>query len=681
MQTNWQRLLPVARNEFKPPERSDTYGWLSNRYTLPAVTGFDGLYRFDMAPYFIGVAAALDDPDIHEIDLMKAAQIGWTYFILGYLLQRIETEPCPILGVFAKEKDAKSFHDEKLVQTVQANPDCPMDATTSRKSGNRWDLKTFPGGYMKLVGSNSPGNVKSTSSVGVAMVEEPDDTADNVAGQGDAIALAEERLKRYPGNKKLIVGGTPAVKGLSKTEARLEQSDKRVLPVECHECGGSHVLSWDNVTWLGKDDEIPFDHDTGEVSAERHPVYGFQQPDTAVYICPDCGERWDDYQRQKNIRDTVNRAVAAGDKLAGWKPTQRSNGVAGFMGLSELYACIPGTSLARVVQEYLLAQHQADLGKPELMIKFYNQKLGLPFEFESNAPEADELASRTEEYDEMTVPAGGLILTAGVDVQHDRLAVIIRAWGRGEESWLVYWGELAARRSTSDPNDPVWQELHNLLVAPYKSERGYSLRIQAMSIDASDGNTNDQVYNWVRHRVRMNVLAIKGASNDYGNLEIYSRPKDVDPNATNKSKAARYGLKIYRVGTHKAKDLIIGEHGRISLLGTGPGRMHWYRDVRADYFDQLMGEVKAPHKNMRGKLVWQQKSGVRNEALDCEVYALHAARHLKLHRWLPDAWDKLEAKLTQVDLFATPDPEVIPEQDIKPTPRRATRVLSKGVEV
>ena len=222
---------------------------MSGEYSLPDVTGFAGGYQFERAPYFLGVAAALDDPNVYEVDLMKASQIGWTYFIIGYILKRIKTDPCPILGVFAKEKDGKAFHDEKLKKTVEANPEVMdvVDVITSRAAGNRWDFKNFPGGFLKLVGSNSPGNVKSTSSVGVAFIEEPDDTSDDVKEQGDAIGLTEERLKRYVGNKKLIVGGTPAVKGFSKTEARIAQSDARVLPVVCHTCGHSHVLDFDNV--------------------------------------------------------------------------------------------------------------------------------------------------------------------------------------------------------------------------------------------------------------------------------------------------------------------------------------------------------------------------------------------------------------------------------------------------
>ena len=35
------------------------------------------------------------------------------------------------------------------------------------------------------------------------------------------------------------------------------------------------------------------------------------------------------------------------------------------------------------------------------------------------------------------MPAGGLFLTAGADVQRDRIEVEVVAWGRGKASWSV----------------------------------------------------------------------------------------------------------------------------------------------------------------------------------------------------------------------------------------------------
>jgi phage terminase large subunit GpA-like protein len=64
--------------------------------------------------------------------------------------------------------------------------------------------------------------------------------------------------------------------------------------------------------------------------------------------------------------------------------------------------------------------------------------------------------------------------------------------------------------------------------------------------------------------------------------------------------------------------------------------------VRADYWEQLTSEVKAPSRT-RNRKTWQKKAGVRNEALDCEVYALHAARRLKTNLLQPAHWDAIEA--------------------------------------
>lgn len=674
---------------FSPPRCDPTAQWISEHFYLPPESGdISGLYDFYYTPYFFGVALALDDPLVEEVDLMKAAQIGWTYFLIGYLCKRIYEaatgRQCPILALFAKEKDGKAFHDEKLILAVTANRslDGLIDVTTSRKSGNRWDFKRFINGFLKLVGSNSPGNVKSTSSVGVAIVEEPDDTSENVHDQGDAIGLAEERLKRYQGSK-LIVGGTPAVKGLSRTEERLSLSDARVLPVACHECGEKHVLNFDNVWWAGKDGKADADAETGVIAAIRHEVYGFAQPDTAVYMCPHCRTEWDDYQRQKNIRDTINRALEEGDSKAGWVATKPFHGKAGFQELGEVYSCLPGSGLADMVREHLHAQHQAALGDQTKMIRFTNQKLGRPYEYRGDQAEPDALRAVAREYPELQVPDGGLLVTAGVDVQHDRLAVVLRAWGRGEESWLLYWGELPVSHTAVEWQDPVWRALDQLVLGAIPHANGCGMRVSAISIDSSDGATNDAVYHWVRSRQhkhpRVLIMAVKGSSAQQ-DPEIFALParKSIDHhNPQRATKADRYGIRVYLAGTSKAKDWI---NGQLKLEADGRGRFHFYSGVRDDYFDQLTAEVKAPHRGVRFRLIWQLKSGRRNEGLDCEVYALHAARARKVHLLTPAKWDYLESQLQQPDMFGDPGlaAAAVNQGDPQPVRRRPSPPVRAG---
>ena len=91
-------------------------------------------------------------------------------------------------------------------------------------------------------------------------------------------------------------------------------------------------------------------------------------------------------------------------------------------------------------------------------------------------------------------------------------------------------------------------------------------------------------------------MAIKGSSVNDDSKEIFTTPKpSVDLNGQQKS--VKFGLKPFIVGTSRAKDLILGvdaNAGRIKLEGRGPGRMHWYKGVRPDYWEQITSEVKAP---------------------------------------------------------------------------------------
>jgi phage terminase large subunit GpA-like protein len=168
-----------------------------------------------------------------------------------------------------------------------------------------------------------------------------------------------------------------------------------------------------------------------------------------------------------------------------------------------------------------------------------------------------------------------------------------------------------------------------------------------VSIDSSDGVTSDAVYTYVRRRLNKGYLAIKGASNDDGR-EIFAPPKpSIDTGRQHKH--TKHGLKPYIVGTSRAKDLLL--EGRLQLTGGGPGRLHWYRTVRPDYWEQLTSEVKIPHRTIRNKKVWAPKSGVRNEVLDAEVYCLHAARSLKLNLYKESRWLDLEQKVRQAEIF------------------------------
>lgn len=639
------RLRSSAREMFtrswwhwRPPAQIGTREWADENLYLPPDIGTakPGKYRSEVTPWLHAIQDALDDPTITEVVCMKSSQVAWTIGVItAYVAKRIDVDPCPIVIMFPTTDSAREYSDEKLTPIIDATPALRRRIDRrSRKSGNRATFKKFTGGFLKMVGSNSPRSVKS-SSAPIIVVEEPDDASTDVKGQGDSITLLRDRAKVHA-RYKFLIGGTPTVAGVSSIDAAYKRSDQRKLFVPCHHCGEEHVLSWDNVRW----------DDSADIA---HEIYGRAQPDTAAYYCPHCGGQWTDYDKNQN--------VARACRENRWRATSTSTGVAGFGHLSELYAHWPKSAFAYLVRRHLEAKHEADAGDDRKLVAFWNSTLGLPYEYGGEQVNVDQLSAKALVYAECTVPAGGLLLTVGVDVQDNRFAIIVRAWGRGEESWLVYWGEIFG--TVTDRKDKVWDELEQRVFGGYRHACGPELHARAISIDSSDGGTSDQVYDWVRLMKRrhpsVQIMPVKGAS-DKNDKEIFSLPKTSVDHRT-PTKAAKYGLRVYIVGTNKAKDLLLGgdvQRGRIHLGGDGPGRFHVYRDVRADYWDQVTAEVKAPSRRLRGRTVWQVRAGRRNEALDGEVYALHAARALKTHIAKPEEWNALEQQLRQRDLLQTP---------------------------
>lgn len=624
-------------------------------------TARPGRYNPDITPWIPFIHAALDDPKIYEVVCCKSAQVAWTDgAVLNYIGRRIDIDPCAMIVMFAREADAKAFDREKFTPMVEVTP-CLADKIPVHKTrdrNNNWDYKGFPGGFLKFVGSNSPGAAKSTPAP-VVIVEEPDDTNTNVKHQGDIITMLRERFKTFT-RRKMIFGGTPTIEGFSRIWSAYQGSDQRKFWVPCPSCGEFQVLGFENIKWQND-------------AAFRHEVFGTARPETARYCCPHCACLWTDLEKNRAVRKLEVKAAA------------QFYGVAGFW-INEVYSPFPGSLMSTLVEKRLTADHALAQGDDTKIRSFRNNTEGLPYRYKSSVPKAEELRERAEDYAELTVPWGGVVLTIGVDVQHDRLALIIRAWGRGEESWLVWWGEIPGRTMVVAWNDDgslnkeqsgAWGELDQLVTSAFPHASGAPLRIRAGTIDSGDGQTMEAVYSYVRRRLAMGFMAGKGESHD-PKRDVFSPPKlSIDTKGNHKPHPS--GVKPYMVGTQVAKDLLLGvdeQGGRIKLLGTGPGRMHWFREVRPDYYDQITAEVKVPHKTLRGRFTWQCQAGRRNEATDCEVYALHAARSLKLNLWREERWAAEEAAIKQPALFGdTPAPIAVAPGTVQ-TPAPNTTVAA-----
>src|SRR5262249_36629063 len=143
---------------------------------------------------------------------------------------------------------------------------------------------------------------------------------------------------------------------------------------------------------------------------------------------------------------------------------------------------------------------------------------------EDEAPTtADELRARATDVPQWTVPAGASLLTAGVDVQDDRLAVLLVAWGRGEIAWCVGWAELIG-----DPvSEAPWSALTDLLTRAWPRDGGGTVPVAMTAIDTG-GHRTQATYAYVREHAR-STMAVKGA-NRPAQPVIATRPALVDVN-------------------------------------------------------------------------------------------------------------------------------------------------------
>ncbi len=579
---------------------------------------------------------------------MKPAQFGYTVgIIVNVLGYHVHHRPSVQIAVFPREKSAKDFAAEKLDPCIRATP--PLAERINLKSralGNSQTRKHYPGGLIKLVGSNSPSDVKSTSAR-VVIVEEPDDASTNVRGQGDAIKLAEERAKAYA-DHLILIGGTPTAKGASSIEQEILASDQRKFHIPCPHCSEQHVPSWDRII-------IP-----EAIDQPQREIYGTARWEDAFYTCPACGTAWSEEERHDAIR------------LGHFEATAPSTGTVGFL-LNELMSTFGGSRVPVLARKFLEARHKQEEGDNSEMITFWNSTLGLPWEYRGELPEEDELRERAEPYVEWSVPEGGMIPVVTVDVQHDLLAVTCWVIGRREEMWLAYWGELPGQ--TIVPFAGAWFDLDNLLEKTVRHASGVSLPIAAVAIDSSDGQTSSAVYEFVRKRNGRPrpIYAIKGASDTEGQAEIWRAPsqQSIDPNRSGR-KSDKHGVHVHIVGTAKAKDAILGwaqEGGRVRLSGDGPHRMHWYETVRPDFYEQLLSEIKIPMRHNPKRRQWKKRNDRRNEALDCTVYALWLVHAMGLHTRRPDSWDSYEKRIRQSVLFerqAEAETKALPGAEVRP---------------
>ncbi|WOB60599.1 MULTISPECIES: phage terminase large subunit family protein [Pseudomonas] len=584
--------------------------WSDEYMRIPRDTGAaePGKYRTARTPYAREPMRCLSPAHPCKRVVTKvASQLMKTQIALNWIGALIHMAPSNILTLLPSLGLAKRV-SSRIGKTIDATPELKarVAANRSRDARNTMDTKEFEGGTLFATTAGSAANLSELSARYI-YGDEVDRWDVDVDQEGDPIKLAEARGSTFGRNAKFYFSSSPLIKGASRIDDLFMMGDQRHFYVPCPTCGHMQVLSWDRLLY---------------------------SPDfsTVHYQCAgsDCDVLIEEHHKSEMLAKGEWRAHAKGD------------GETVSFQLNALYAPLGWHSWTMLAREFEEAKRAQDRGDLEPMQVFYNTRLAEVWDSAIEQTKAEVLQARAlqEDYVLGTLPVGALALTASVDVQANRLELMVMAWGAGMERWVVDHQVIPG-----DPADErTWALLDDRLKIRYRHPCGVSLAILATGID-SGGHHTHEVYQFTRVRRWRNVFALKGASKP-GRPVIAQRPSQVD--VTWKGQTERNGAELWIVGTDTAKDWIYNRYS----FEKGPGALHFAKDLPDEFFQQCVAERKiARYVKGYKRIEWVKSKAERNEALDLMVYNLAMANFLGLHRYGEQDWDKLRQALAQASLF------------------------------
>ena len=655
--------------------------WASQHMVIPPETGASepGRYRVERTPYARDVMRALSpEHPARKVVVKGASQLLKTQVALNWICAIIDRQPSNIIVLEPTDKLARRVASrfDKTAQVVEAIRK-KVAIRKDRDAKNTGDTKEFKGGTAWFLSARSASNL-AEASARYLIVDEVDRLLRELKGEGDPVGLGEKRQTTYGRKAKGLYISSPTEEDASRIDELYREGNQHEYQVPCPHCGELQTLEWDHLHYeLTPTDPPKVDGRT------PHPT--LEAMDHGITVDADrAGKAWMACSVNGCLIEEHHKSTMLPDEAMGgrarWKATAKGNGEIWSYHISSLYAPLGWVSWLDLAREHAEAEKALGEGDGEKMQVFFNTRLAKCWTSSTARVQPATLKSRAEHYPLGIAPNGAIIITASVDVQGNRLECQITGWGPGPsglEAWIINTHILFG-----DPTLPaVWEELDAILQTPIKHAGGATVTIRAVLIDSGDGDSTQEVYEFVRRRrsrfvagKRQDMIPIKGSSQ--AKKPIINRPSKIDVNY--RGKAIIGGVEVWSIGTDTAKDWI---YNRLAL--SGQNAIHTSDQLPIEFYEQLMSEVKVTkYRNGRKVSVYETlKRNTRNEQLDLLVYNLAAAHFLGIDRYTETHWARHSQTLREIDLFDTAEPqtaEPIPEKNTLPAPAKHHRQARKS---
>lgn len=602
-------LFAALLNGIEPDPLLTVSEWSDQRRVLSQKASNEhGRWKTSRTPY---LRKPMDDLSatsvVTEVVMVFGSQLGKSESLNNWIGYTMDVAPGPALFVQPTIDLAKRYSKMRIAPMIEATPTLCDKVRTPRErdSGNTLLMKEYPGGLLILGGANAASGLASMP-IRYLAGDEIDRWPLNVDDEGSPLAIVTARTRTFGARKKVAWTSSPTLSKTSAIWKKWEESNQQTLKLPCPHCGHRQVLDWGQIRYDTSDPKLP--------SALSVPP---------VLMCEECGtgieedaKAW--WYHPDNWQDDW------------WEAEHPELPTQGYH-LNSLYSPIGWYSWIDAVLDY-----EKKKDSPLELQAWTNTVLALCWIEEGEAPAWEELHRRREFYPTGKVPSGGLLLTVGCDVQHNRLEVEIVAWGPNLESWSVEYLVLEGDTSTiqTDAARPCpWRELSKLLSKEWDTEDGGTLALTRLAVDS--GDQTQTVYAWVRSQYDLRVMATKGMDNQTGILGL---PKAQD--VSYDGRMLKGGVKVWPLGSSVAKRELYGwlKAERPAEGETMPRGWCHFPEYGEEYFQGLTAEQLVMKTNKGfAKWVWE-KVRTRNEPLDCRVMARAALAATGADKWSPEQW-------------------------------------------
>lgn len=612
--------------------------------------GYSGPFTFDRVPYLRRPMECLSaDSGYVLVAVMGPSQSAKSTIGNAWLFAYTPiVSPADMLMLMPDKDGARRYSVQQIDRVIAASREIAARVVPGH-GGDTIYSKQFKGCIFDLIWPVA--SLLRARPYPRVRIDDYDAVPEDIDGEGNALVLTSGRQTTFEGVEMTLVNSSPARGEDRGIEALVARGTDERWHVPCKRCRSFFALDYEKV--------FRFDP-KGTPEDAAH---------TARVVCPWCECPHDGADKPGLMRagawvgaeQSIDAdGVVQGELRGGSIASFRVDGLMGF------------ASWPRLAEHHRQAEITFERTQDEEELKgFFNTKAGKNYSSrvgaaEPLAPQALMARVAASDFAKGEIPEGCAVLTAAVDVQARRFAVLVMGWGDGLESWIVDRFDIeAVGDQLVEPArySEHWDTLIERVVRRAYALKGFpSIRVPILNVAIDTGGlegVTDNAYKFFYRALQRGVPAtslmlVKGGNRPTGRT---LPPPTIDAKRQLKGlpEAALFVPNVNRI-----KDSI--SH-RLHRVEPGPGYVHLPNDMDEAHVAEIVAE-------RRRNNLWELDPGRRNETLDLLVYNYAALlRHAGTDTGT--GWVEKIAPWAMVPAF--PEPVTAPARPLSPTKSEQTR--------